>query len=405
MKTIKTIVGISLICCILFGLVLISLNMTEIRPTATNLAPQQTVRGLHVPGLHAAITINGNTAFATQASSQGWPGDGSAGTPYVISDYVIIALTNPGVYILNTNKYFIIENVTVRDALPHEGFVLNNVTHGELRNNIAINISAGFTLMNSPNNILSGNTAITNSQAGFGLYSSDNNDLMNNTAKNTYSTDGTGFYLSDSQNNNLTGNTARDSDLNGFALWDSQDNTLINNTALFNKQGFYISGSDNKLTGNTATVNTQSGFNLHSCSLNTLLYNTATSNGDSGFLLDNTSQNILLYNTATDNGANGFTLSSTLQSILVYNTATDNDANGLRLVYTNYSTFGANTLSPNGDDCISEFGCVGNTFTGNICEEDSGIPGFNLAILIGMLAVISIVFFLRKYQYGRLNLY
>ena len=186
-KTIKTLVGISLICCMLFGLALTSLNTTEIRPTATNLAPQQMDNGLKVSGLHAPIVINGNEDFNDTAYSEGWPGNGTAGNPYIISDYVIRSPDDPAVYIIDTNVHFIVENVTVRDG-KGEGFKILNVTNGEFRNNVAINCSTGFSfLSSSSNNILSGNTALNGTTTGFSFYNSPNNILINNTAKNIYS--------------------------------------------------------------------------------------------------------------------------------------------------------------------------------------------------------------------------
>ena len=38
---------------------------------------------------HAPISIDGNDDFITQATSEGWPGDGSKKNPYVISGLMI----------------------------------------------------------------------------------------------------------------------------------------------------------------------------------------------------------------------------------------------------------------------------------------------------------------------------
>ncbi len=397
-KTIKKIVGLSLICCMLFGLALISLNMAEIRPTATNLKPQQMDSGLKVSSLHTAIAIIGNKDFNDTAFIEGWPGNGTADFPFVISDYVIINPGAAGIRIHDTTVYFIIENVTVLDAEPNAAFEFHNMTNGEVRNCIGINGSFSFSEMQ--NTILSGNIAINISGNAFTVYGSQN-ILFNNTARNSYGSGAIGFFVEGSSNI-LSNNTAKDCEEFGFALYGSS-NLPSNNTATFNKEGFYISGSDNTLTSNTGNHNTLNGFKLEFYSLNTLIYNTATNNGANGFLLVDTSHNILVYNAATNNGANGIALDNASQNTLVRNTATNNDY-GLHLISSNYNTFGANTLSPNGG-CIWESGCIGNTFDGNTCEEESGIPGFNLAILIGLITVISAVFFLRKYQCGRLNLY
>jgi parallel beta-helix repeat protein len=401
-KAIRTFMGISLVFCMLFGLALISLCITEIEPTATNLEQQQTVRGLHTPGLHAKICIINNTDFAIQAASQGWDGNGLPGTPYVISDYVIIDPGDPGIAIYDTTVYFIIQNVTVRDTYPYEGFKLNNVTNGELRNCLGINASFGFTDLQ--NTILSSNIAVNISGGAAFTVLGSQNTLFNNTVENAYGSGAIGFYISGSSNF-LSNNTAKDCEEFGFHISGSS-NILLNNTATFNKHGFYISGSDNTLASNFAITNSQNGFILEFYSQNTLIYNTAFGNDVTGFSLVNTTYNILVYNTATENGVNGISLNDASQNILVRNTATDN-GHGLSLTSSNYNTVGANILSPNAEGCIWESGCVGNIFDGNTCEEDGGsdIPGFNLAILLGMLAVISAVFFLRKHQCGHLKLY
>ena len=73
---------------------------------------------------HNPIYIDGNADFASQASAEGWPGDGSAGNPYIIEGYDINASTTNGIDIRNTDVYFVI-----RDCYVHDGGVSYNGIH------------------------------------------------------------------------------------------------------------------------------------------------------------------------------------------------------------------------------------------------------------------------------------
>ncbi|MEM3493743.1 MAG: DUF835 domain-containing protein, partial [Thermoplasmata archaeon] len=71
--------------------------------------------------LHLPIHINGNADFLVQALANGWPGDGTQGNPYIIDGYEIDggqapALGMYGIWIENTNVYFVIRNCTVYNA-------------------------------------------------------------------------------------------------------------------------------------------------------------------------------------------------------------------------------------------------------------------------------------------------
>jgi hypothetical protein len=61
--------------------------------------------------------INSNAEFASMAASEGWPGDGSQATPYIIDNYDING-TGYGycVYIGNTTNYFTIQNCYLHEA-------------------------------------------------------------------------------------------------------------------------------------------------------------------------------------------------------------------------------------------------------------------------------------------------
>lgn len=75
---------------------------------------------------HDPIYIDGNTAFAENASTEGWAGDGTEGNPYILQNpyitenYNINASTAHGIYIENTDVYFIIRNCTIYDGKSNQ---------------------------------------------------------------------------------------------------------------------------------------------------------------------------------------------------------------------------------------------------------------------------------------------
>ena len=86
------------------------------------------------------ISIDGNTHFDNTAVAEGWPGNGSAADPYIISGYyMILSGTNfkyyiPGMRIKNTNRHFIVQHCTYYYPTAWDsrclGFDLENVENG-----------------------------------------------------------------------------------------------------------------------------------------------------------------------------------------------------------------------------------------------------------------------------------
>ncbi len=66
---------------------------------------------------HEPILITGNTLFASKASSEGWPGDGTPGNPYVIEGYEIDAGGLAWcIHIESTDVHFIVRDCYLHDA-------------------------------------------------------------------------------------------------------------------------------------------------------------------------------------------------------------------------------------------------------------------------------------------------
>jgi len=137
---------------------------------------------------HAPIHISGNDDFASQATNESWPGDGTEQNPYIIAGYEIDG--NGGgycIWIENTDVWFVIRNckvwnVTIDYPLQFgTGIFLNDVTHGTLHcNNCSGNLRFGIYLYFSSNNTITNNTCSGNGWDGIRLYSSSNTVITHN---------------------------------------------------------------------------------------------------------------------------------------------------------------------------------------------------------------------------------
>ena len=248
--------------------------------------------------LHNPINITGNTELATMSTS----GNGSVTNPYIIENIVInnCATSGTGVNIRNTDKYFVLRNISVSNCSI--GFSFSNVTFSSITNSYATYNSVGFLLNISSNDVLMNNIAANNGD-GFELFSSFNNTITDNLALSNqeYGYGGSGFGLNSSSDNILANNNASGNTLNGFFLGSSPNNTLINNTGTYNYFGFNLENfSPNSTLKNNTATNNAVGFKIGTN--NTLLVNNiAINNSGQGFYIFLSFNNRIISNIAIDN--------------------------------------------------------------------------------------------------------
>ncbi|MGV9102750.1 MAG: right-handed parallel beta-helix repeat-containing protein [Candidatus Thorarchaeota archaeon] len=281
---------------------------------------------------HSNIVITSNADFAAEASAEGWPGDGSAASPYIISG-LEISTTDICIYLKDTNVHF------------------------EIRN----------CFFSSPS---------TTGTAAVEFYAVSNGKVKD--CISDASRGGPGFFLSQSSNNVLINNTVNGNS-NGFEVTQSShDNTLTGNTVISSSRGFSIRESNNcRLIGNTATDNQWSGYRLTECFNTTVANNTSAGNTLFGFSLRDCTNNTISNNTSTNNGYSGFTMShSSNHNTLTENSAISNSANGF-FVYgeTSYNTFTSNIIAFNSDEGIdlSSSASSNNTFFLNVFYDNGGV--------------------------------
>jgi parallel beta-helix repeat protein len=189
---------------------------------------------------HASIAIDGDANFSDTALLEGWPGDGSPETPYIIDGLDIDRAGNEGscISISNTQVSFIISNCRctgVRGLMMSgrdgSGICLRNAANGELVNNIVDSNTIGIFLEDSTSNNLTNNTCYNNSVDGIRFLDSDTNTVANNNC----TSNGIGIFLGNSHSNTITNNTCNNNKI-GVRLDESDSNTVTNNTLLGNTE-------------------------------------------------------------------------------------------------------------------------------------------------------------------------
>ncbi|MHA2302982.1 MAG: right-handed parallel beta-helix repeat-containing protein, partial [Candidatus Thorarchaeota archaeon] len=274
-------------------------------------------RGVLVSGTpHGAIAIDGDANFSDTALLEGWEGDGSPENPYLIDGLDIDLGGEVGhcISISNTRVSFTISNCNLTGAghlgsyrgyYGGTGIYLENVTNGELVNNICTNNNfGGIYVEDSDYNTVVNNTCSSNDHNGISLVGSDSNTVANNTCNSN----DVGIRVRHSDSNTVANNICNSNTESGIYLDSSHDNIVVNNTC--NNNGIY-------------------GIHLYRSDSNTVANNTCNSNEFEGINIEYSSSNIITNNTL--NGCGFFFRGDLTQCRQLE--VTGNSVNGLPLVF------------------------------------------------------------------------
>ncbi|MFW9778536.1 MAG: nitrous oxide reductase family maturation protein NosD [Candidatus Heimdallarchaeota archaeon] len=269
---------------------------------------------------HPPISIDGDQDFTAQALVEGWSGNGTITSPYVIEGYKITGLYDTDlIAIKNTDLSFRISNCyllgghygislkSVKNGFISDNNLQNNSDGGViawsaerldiLKNSVAyaggngislqflgnIHISynlvknsdrVGMVIQNANESVISTNLVIKNNLAGISSRYMENSIISDNNFSSNY---GDGISLDISKNSTLS------------------ENIVANNTGA----GISLSFSDgSKISDNLIRRNNRLGiylFSSHSCSVN---WNELIENNPTGLsqAYDNGRQNLFAYN-------------------------------------------------------------------------------------------------------------
>ena len=301
---------------------------------------------------HGIIHINGNSQFT---SSNGViSGAGSKNNPYIIENWSIDAKgTNHGIWIENTNSYFVIRNCFIYNATDRYrcGIFLRNTRNGGVENNRIASNYYGIQLYNSDYNLISNTTCNSNSNDGILLRYSDLNIVSNTTC---YSNTDDGIFIYYSDNNQLFSNTCK---LNG-------------------DMGIYLQFSElNEITDNICSNNALDGIHNSDSNSKMITNNKCDSNNGAGIvIIDDSDYSYIINNKCNSNNGTGIIVKDDSDNAKLTNNICNKNNHAGIFTGGNYHTTENNTCISNGDDGINLWNANFNYIMNNTCLlNDNGI--------------------------------
>ncbi|TFF86351.1 hypothetical protein EU519_01435, partial [Candidatus Thorarchaeota archaeon] len=272
------------------------------------------------------ISILSNADFAGYASE----GDGSEGSPWVISDYVGSNGMGEIINIEGTTDYFIIEDC-VLDGInkQFESIFLLDVQNGEIRNCTTKNNKHCIFVSNGCSNIyIHDNIVFASEESGIRINQSEYITVANNTV---YNHEYNGIWFRDSPHTYAYKNTVYDCET-GIWAFDCGTNSaceIINNTVYGCDNAIYLNATTHAVVqGNyvfdetLASPNLTGLYLLNGASNNTITNNTIFQSEYHGLLIDSTSHNNTIKHNcfvSNNNGLGKQALDNGTDNIVDYN--------------------------------------------------------------------------------------
>ena len=245
---------------------------------------------------HNPIYIDGNDGFIVGQNGI-VSGEGTQDDPYIIRDWEINASTADGIYIKNSDVYFIIDNCYVHDGESnYSGIVLKDVINGKINSTYSNQNRNGIFLERNCQHITISNSTLNYNKYGIIIRGSFIKIFNNSISYSVLD----GIVLS-SDDSVIEGNIISYNGHDGIDGNDANNNTYINNSIFSNCLGIVFSNSyGNTIISNTISLNSDSGIFLHSCYNNNITVNSIFENGQ-GVEFTYSHNNCILNNNITSN--------------------------------------------------------------------------------------------------------
>ncbi len=374
---------------------------------------------------HDPITIAGDAEFAVMAAGEGWPGDGSAGNPYAISDLDINGTGHRwSICVNDTRVHFEVIGCWLHDGTD-AGLELHNVSNAVISdlicdrtgsygivavassynsfvNNNCSHSTYGIYLLTSSYNTIRGSTC-SQAISGTAMYldSSDNNAILQNDLSSIAASKG--ISLVNSDRNNISENSCWWTGYGILLMSSSNNNTIQGNSLGGNTEGIRVDTSpvnliaNNLIYGDIYAISIRTTYDVHvtgngqgkialASSDNCVISDNDCTGG--GISLGSSHWNLIDHNICSfvQGGADGVHLESSSNNTITGNDCSHNynyegiavpypDGCGIFLLYSENNTIGNNTCVSNEGAGIEGYLCIGNTITDNNCSFNQGMYG------------------------------
>ncbi|MHA2084982.1 MAG: right-handed parallel beta-helix repeat-containing protein [Candidatus Thorarchaeota archaeon] len=293
---------------------------------------------------HVPVIINGTADFV----SQGWPGSGSAASPYIISGLrIAYDVSMPCISVMNTNAYFVIRDCLIDQGSNEDGIFISNTIHARIEYTTALSYGAAIVLDNANNTEVSHTYAYGFLGMAMEIWDSIYCDID---ANHLNSSDHRGFYSYMAHYLSMTNNEI----LTLAPVWFVSYIEYSNHTSfsLNSYDGGFASFSalmSYDITANDLTMTDgDSGLNINTCGDSTFTRINIVDSGTQGVILINSdSVSIVDSSISVPSGTGVYIVDS--NSASVEGTAIDDTANqGVLVENSLFTNIQQNTISNTG---------------------------------------------------------
>ncbi|MFX0055516.1 MAG: nitrous oxide reductase family maturation protein NosD [Candidatus Hermodarchaeota archaeon] len=233
---------------------------------------------------HSPITITSDQNFTDTAQAEGWPGNGSAQSPFIIDSLEIDhgGPTGHCIYIRDTRVNFTISGCHLTGADLGSGILLYNVSYAEIsKNNCSTNMNGIWLDSGSSHNSIINNTCKFNEE-GIRDFSGHHNTIEDNICESNTQ----GIWLLAVVWSKVSQNWINNSDWWGIHVDGTDFCSVSNNTCLFSDGAGirFVFSSGGVIANNTCRNNTWCGIELDGTS-NSLITNNTFVNNDYGIYI------------------------------------------------------------------------------------------------------------------------
>lgn len=281
-------------------------------------------------------------------------GDGTENNPYILSDWIISATSEVGIYIKDTTSYFIILNCDISGGgANYDGIYLENVENGRIEQTDSRLNRIGLRIINSENITLIDSRIFSNQVDG--IRSSGTNNMVLNSVL-IYSNGLIGFNVINNNYNvsiwnselnsngqgavsisytnllNFENNSVNSNGEYGFVFSNCNSITIKNNSlSIGSGDGFTFYNGINLKLDNCSLLSFNNGIKINQFSNIEILNTTSKSSSQFGIVIENSKIVNINNNTIKNNIFGGISLTNVNNTIIKNSTIDTNNGRGYNL--------------------------------------------------------------------------
>ncbi|MHA1958276.1 MAG: right-handed parallel beta-helix repeat-containing protein, partial [Candidatus Thorarchaeota archaeon] len=286
---------------------------------------------------HVPFEIDGTSDFGVL----GFPGSGSAASPYVIAGLNITSdVGQISIQIINTNAYFVIRDCYIDQISNQMGIMLENTTHGTIEYTTVLSDGMALYFMNANNTRVSHTLAYGNSGFASMIVNSEHvtaewNNLTSTSSFGLYLTNGNYFTSTQNEVSSISGGLA-------YYIMNSNHSASTFDTAFrdfYVMSSHFFSASDLTSTGGTF------GLFVFDCPNSDFTRCNTDQTSAYGGYFDQSPDTTITHSSFTDSSSSGVWISNGNNTVFSNNVIDETDNFGLYMVNCYSSEVSMNTVS------------------------------------------------------------